>query len=111
MTAPKTLLELAGADLNPPRLRDACLVLIDLQNEYLAGPIALPDAGPRSRNAVNAAGAGARRRSRDLPYRPQGTAGGLFDRAAERGAIVAELAPLVRRARDREGFAQRVRRH
>ena len=25
-------------------MSDACLVLIDLQNEYLTGPIALPDA-------------------------------------------------------------------
>ena len=49
MTAPKTLLELAGADLKPPRLREACLVLIDLQNEYLAGPLALPDAQERDR--------------------------------------------------------------
>ncbi|MCJ9730971.1 isochorismatase family protein, partial [Bradyrhizobium sp. PRIMUS42] len=44
MTAPKTLLELAGADLNPPKLNEACLVLIDIQNEYCAGPLALPDA-------------------------------------------------------------------
>jgi len=42
MSQAKTLLELAGADLTPPRLADSCLVLIDLQNEYLTGPIALP---------------------------------------------------------------------
>ena len=46
MTTAKTLLQLAGADLNPPRLGDAALVLIDIQNEYLAGPLALPDAKP-----------------------------------------------------------------
>jgi Isochorismatase family len=46
MTTAKTLLQLAGADLNPPRLGDAALVLIDIQNEYLAGPLALPDARP-----------------------------------------------------------------
>ena len=40
MTAPKTLLQLAGADLHPAKVRDAALVLIDFQNEYLAGPIA-----------------------------------------------------------------------
>src|SRR3954465_14961634 len=32
MTAPKTLLELSGAGLRPPRLRHAALVMIDLQN-------------------------------------------------------------------------------
>ena len=46
MTTAKTLLQLAGADLNPPRLGEAALVLIDIQNEYLAGPLALPDARP-----------------------------------------------------------------
>ena len=44
MAIAKTLLELSGADLGLPRLGDCCLVLIDLQNEYLAGPIALPGA-------------------------------------------------------------------
>jgi hypothetical protein len=46
MTAAKTLMQLAGIDLTPPRLGDSCLVLIDIQNEYLAGPLALPDASP-----------------------------------------------------------------
>lgn len=46
MTTAKTLLQLAGADLNPPRLGGTALVLIDIQNEYLAGPLALPDARP-----------------------------------------------------------------
>ncbi len=44
MSDPKTLLQLAGADLQPPKLADACLVVIDMQNEYLDGPLALPDA-------------------------------------------------------------------
>ena len=94
MTAPKTLLELAGADLKPPRLRDSCLVLIDLQYEYLAGPIALPD----GRAAIaNAAKLLARARAAGTPIfhiAHKGRPGGLFDRSAERGAIVAELAPL-----------------
>jgi nicotinamidase-related amidase len=46
MSSAKTLMQLAGIDLTPPRLGDACLVLIDIQNEYLAGPLALPDASP-----------------------------------------------------------------
>ena len=94
MTAPKTLLELAGADLNLPRLREACLVLIDLQYEYLAGPIALPDA---RRAIVNAARLLARARAAGAAIfhiAHKGRPGGLFDRTAERGAIVAELAPL-----------------
>jgi nicotinamidase-related amidase len=94
MTAAKTLLELAGADLGLPRLRDACLVLIDLQYEYLAGPIALPDA---RRAIANAARLLARARAAGTSIfhiAHKGRPGGLFDRAAERGAIVTELAPL-----------------
>jgi nicotinamidase-related amidase len=93
VTAPKTLLELAGADLGLPRLREACLVLIDLQYEYLAGPIALPDArraiGNTARLLARARAAGAS----IFHIAHKGRPGGLFDRSAERGAIVAELAP------------------
>ena len=93
MTVPKTLLELSGADLVPPRLRDACLVLIDLQHEYLAGPLALPDARGAIANTVRLLA-----RARDagaviFHVAHKGRPGGLFDRAAERGAIVSELAP------------------
>lgn len=35
MTTAKTLLQLAGADLNPPRLGDAALVLIDARVDAL----------------------------------------------------------------------------
>jgi nicotinamidase-related amidase len=94
MPAPKTLLELSGADLRPPRLRDAALVMIDLQNEYLAGPIALPDATSAIANAARLL---ARARAAGTPIihiAHKGRAGGLFDRTAERGAIVSALAPL-----------------
>lgn len=94
MPAPKTLLELSGADLTPPRLRDAALVMIDYQNEYLSGPIALPDATPAIANATKLL---ARARAAGTPtihIAHKGRAGGLFDRDAERGAIVDGLAPL-----------------
>lgn len=94
VTAPKTLLELSGADLRPPRLRDAVLVMIDLQNEYLAGPIALPDAN----TAIVSAGK-LLARARDagaaiFHIAHKGRPGGMFDRSAERGAIVPALTPL-----------------
>ena len=92
--APKTLLELSGADLRPPRLREAALVLIDLQNEYLAGPIALPDAVGAIANAGKLL---ARARDSGTPIihiAHKGRPGGLFDRTAERGAIVSALTPL-----------------
>ena len=33
----KTLLQMAGADLTPPKLGDAVLVVIDAQREYVDG--------------------------------------------------------------------------
>jgi nicotinamidase-related amidase len=93
MTAPKTLLELAGADLRPPRLRDACLVLIDLQYEYLAGPIALPDARAAIANAAKLLARARAAGASIFHIAHKGRPGGLFDRSAERGAIVTELAP------------------
>lgn len=93
MTEAKTLLELAGADLSPAKVRDASLVLIDLQNEYLEGPIALPGArsaiasAARLLRAVRASGAPV------FHIAHKGRSGGLFDRNAERGQIVAELMP------------------
>src|SRR3546814_10963271 len=38
---PKTLLEMAGADLTPPALAAAVLVLINCQNEYGSGDLPL----------------------------------------------------------------------
>ena len=96
MTAPKTLLELSGADLNPPRLAGAALVLIDLQNEYLAGPLALPDAKQRDREApASCWHVHAKHGTPIFHIAHKGRPGGLFDRTAERGAIVSELAPLA----------------
>lgn len=95
MTAPKTLLELAGADLTPPPLGESCLVLIDLQNEYRAGPLALPGADAA---ITSAAGLLARARQSGatiIHVAHKGKPGGLFDREAARGAIVESLTPLA----------------
>ncbi len=42
MHKPKTLLEMAGADIRPASFQDACLLLIDCQREYLDGGVILP---------------------------------------------------------------------
>lgn len=98
MTAPKTLLELSGADLNPPRLADSCLVLIDIQNEYRAGPLALPDAAPAIAAAAKLLARARQSEAAIFHIAHRGRAGGLFDREAERGAIVESLAPLANEA-------------
>lgn len=93
MTEPRTLLQLAGADLAPAKLRDATLLLIDLQNEYLDGPIALPGAEPAIAEAARLLAAARTAGAPVIHVAHKGRAGSLFDRDAERGQIVAALAP------------------
>ncbi|UGY04119.1 cysteine hydrolase family protein [Bradyrhizobium quebecense] len=94
MTAAKTLMQLAGIDLTPPRLGDSCLVLIDIQNEYLAGPLALPDASPAIARATALLARARESGAAIIHIAHKGAPGSLFDRSAERGAIVAPLKPL-----------------
>lgn len=46
MSEPKTLREMAGAGTTPPDWADSALVLIDCQNEYIDGVLALPGVQP-----------------------------------------------------------------
>lgn len=50
---PQTLLSMARADTTPARLSEAVLVLIDCQNEYVDGRLALPDVRPALDEAAN----------------------------------------------------------
>ena len=94
MTIPKTLLQLAGADLSLPRLGNACLVLIDLQNEYRVGPLALPGAEAAIASAARLLARARESGAAVFHIAHKGKPGGLFDRAAERGAIADRVAPL-----------------
>lgn len=93
MTTAKTLLQLAGADLKPPRLGDAALVLIDIQNEYLAGPLALSGVDPAVEAAARLL---ARARRAGVPVihiAHRGAVGSLFDPEGSRGQIIGAVAP------------------
>ena len=93
MTTPKTLLEMSGADLRPAPLAGSTLVIIDAQNEYLDGKLALPGIAP----AVDAlARLLARARAAGAPVvhvQHKGRAGGLFDLDARGGAIIDAVQP------------------
>jgi nicotinamidase-related amidase len=93
MTTPKTLLELSGANLNPPPLTASTLVIIDAQNEYLDGKLSLPGIAP----AVDAlARLLAKARAAGAPVvhvQHKGRAGGLFDLDAHNGAIIDTVKP------------------
>lgn len=95
MTTPKTLLQMAGAKLEAPRLADATLVLIDLQNEYRNVPLrldgvdaAVAEAAVLLRKARAAGG-------RIVHIAHRGAPGGAFDREQDRGQIMDDVAPMA----------------
>jgi nicotinamidase-related amidase len=94
MTTPMTLLQLARADLAPPALRHASLVMIDFQHEYLAGPLALPGAAEAVEAARRLLERARRAGAPVFHVAHRGRAGGLFDREAERGQIIGAVAPI-----------------
>ncbi|MBR0659660.1 isochorismatase family protein [Neoroseomonas oryzicola] len=99
MARPRTLLDLAGALRDPPRLADAALVVIDAQGEY--GPEGrLPLEGMAEARAA-LAGLLARARAAGavvIHIAHRGKAGGLFDRDAAGGAFLPDAAPLANEA-------------
>jgi nicotinamidase-related amidase len=93
MSKPKTLLEMAGADLTPPPLADSVLIVIDAQYEYLDGKLALPAIRPALEAIARLL---ARARATGAPVvhiAHKGRAGGLFDRDARGGAIIDTVQP------------------
>jgi len=95
MTEAKTLLQLAGADLAPAKIRDAVLVFIDIQNEYRAGPIAVQGADPAIANAARLLKAARDSGAPVIHVAHGGRPGGMFDRAGDRGQIVVQLTPVA----------------
>ena len=93
MSEPKTLLELAGADLKPATVSNATLVLIDYQNEYVSGPLGLPGAAPAIERAARLLRLAREAGAPVIHVAHKGRPGGLFDREVERGQIIAALAP------------------
>jgi nicotinamidase-related amidase len=93
MTTPRTLLQLAGANLAPAALSEAALVIIDAQNEYAEGalPLAGVDAAVSSISVLleKARQAGAP----IIHVVHHGRPGGLFDPQARNGAIIDAVAP------------------
>lgn len=93
MPTPRTLLEMAGADLEPADFARASLVLIDFQNEYLRDPLAITGAEEAVGTAKNLVAEARRADAPVIHIAHAGPPGGLFDRGAERGQFIADLAP------------------
>ena len=90
---PKTLLQMAGAPLDPSPLSESTLVIIDAQNEYRSGALPLigVDAAVKEIEALlkraRAAGAPI------VHVQHKGRAGDAIDLDDDRGRIMRELAP------------------
>lgn len=95
MSEPFTLLHLSGANLTPPHLKDACLVIIDMQNEYLEGPLALPQADAAIGHAKALLAKARAAGSAVVHVAHKGAANSLFDRSAARGQIIDSLQPTA----------------
>ncbi|CEJ10595.1 Streptothricin hydrolase [bacterium YEK0313] len=93
MSKPVTLFGLAGITPQAPKLAGATLVLVDYQNEYLDGPLALPDARPAVARAAELLAKARAAGSRIIHIAHKGGKGGPFDREARRGAIIEALQP------------------
>ncbi|MEM8797042.1 MAG: cysteine hydrolase family protein [Pseudomonadota bacterium] len=95
MSAPKTLLEMAGANLTPPKISDTCLVLIDMQNEYREGPLAVTGVDEAVEKASGVLHAARHNGTTIIHVAHKGKPGSLFDRDHARGQIIDQVAPLA----------------
>ena len=94
MTKPQTMLQLSGRSYNPATLTNATLLVIDVQEEYRSGVLALP-ALDRALPEITRLLAAAREAGAPIVHvHHLGISGGLFDPQGFRGQIMLEAAPL-----------------
>jgi nicotinamidase-related amidase len=91
----KTLLQMAGADLTPPKLSEAVLIVIDAQNEYVDGKLPLPGVKPALANIARLLAKARAEGGHVVHVQHRGRSGGAFDPADRGFAIAGEAAPLA----------------
>jgi nicotinamidase-related amidase len=104
---PKTLLDHAGARLQPATLSESVLVLIDMQREYSDGGLALPGVGAAVEEAA-ALLARARRLGTPVIHVLNERKGGLFDVDGPYVAPIAAVAPAAGEVVVKKGLAGRI---
>ncbi len=83
MSAPKTLLQMAGAPLEPSRFSESAIVVIDAQNEYVNGKLPLSGIDAALDNIAILLKAARAAGSPIIHVQHKGRAGGLFDPGAD----------------------------
>ena len=83
MSAPKTLLQMAGAPLEPSRFSESAVIIIDAQNEYVNGKLPLSGIAPALDNVAILLKAARAASAPVIHVQHKGRAGGLFDPGAD----------------------------
>lgn len=87
MSAPKTLLAMAGADPRPHAWKSSVLLLIDMQNEYRNGKLPLPGVEPALAEAARLLERARMQGTPVIHVQHEGRAGGAFDPGSEAFAL------------------------
>lgn len=93
MPQPQTLLQLSGRAYAPARLANATLLVIDVQEEYRSGALALPGLEPALAEIRLLLDAARQAGTPIVHVHHLGISGGLFDPQGLRGQIMPEAAP------------------
>ena len=93
MPALKTMFQLTGRGYAAANLSNASLLIIDAQNEYLNGPLALSGMDAATANIGLLLDAARKAKRPVIHIRHLGTVGGMFDPQGERGAFIKGLEP------------------
>ena len=93
MSALKTMFQLTGRGYAAANLSNASLLIIDAQNEYLSGPLALAGMEAATANIALLLEAARKAKRPVVHVRHLGTVGGMFDPQGPRGEFIAGLEP------------------
>lgn len=93
MSEPKTLLQMAGADLTPAKLSQATVVIIDAQEEYVSGKLPLDGVAAALDNIAKLLSAARAAGAPVIHIRHRGGKGGAFDPDGSGFAFAAKAAP------------------
>ncbi|WP_181297451.1 cysteine hydrolase family protein [Pseudomonas sp. Q2-TVG4-2] len=94
MSKPQTMLQLSGRSYAPATLANATLVVIDVQEEYRTGTLALPNLNSALKEISSVLAAARAAGAPVVHVHHLGIPGGLFDPQGLRGQIMPEAAPL-----------------
>lgn len=95
MTQVQTLLQLTGRSYAPAQLEQATLLIIDCQQEYRSGALALPGLEPALAQIQALLEQARAKGTPVVQVKHLGIAGGIFDPQGPRGEFLPETAPIA----------------